>query len=591
MFLTLVLVFFMLSSVATSNVTDLQFIPCNELDIKNGKISLEISDVSFVQIATIRCQPSFDLYGPDKLACVNGNWQPAAPIICMARCVSPPYLKDGSVEVEGDKADGMFKRGSLAKYSCAPGYDLIPLESKFRECKDGIWTGTTGFCIGVKREGCKAPEPLKNGYYVHENVDKSGEYGIGERLHYSCSNGYEIFGTPIQTCLVDGTWSPKIPPKCIPLQEGMPCAKLQTVPYSKTRPIGYSVASGSEVEVTCMDSIFGILPCSRSSKLKCIDGTWIGTLPDCSSRECEPPPKVPHATMFNLNTQKSDVLKTHFTHTQVSYSCYPGYEIRGQEILTCNSGCWVPREPPICVSVEEAYFESPGSTSSRILASLASGVCVLLLLVVICLVVICKKRKPLSRAVSIQPTVPRPDLGDHASLLHPPDRLALIAFADGIQAAQPVLPTYEEAVRDSRGFISARIHRPHWPLIAARRSRNSPNPDNIHVNRQGSFASHSASLRSDPMGSTDTMAVSENSTTVTLETVSSHSGSQPASCRAHCGSLASFDTSSVLNNEGVPLLEENELEEVQGDSISLAMENRSMTDNSSFKLSTGSDIH
>lgn len=52
------------------------------------------------------------------------------------------------------------------------------------------------------------------------------------------------------------------------------------------------------------------------------------------------------------------------------------------------------------------------------------------------------------------------------------------------------------------------------------------------------------------MGSTDTMAVSENSTTVTLDTASSHSGSQPASCRAHCGSLASFDTSSVLNTEG-----------------------------------------
>lgn len=65
-------------------------------------------------------------------------------------------------------------------------------------------------------------------------------------------------------------------------------------------------------------------------------------------------------------------------------------------------------------------------------------------------------------------------------------------------------------------------------------------------------ASHSASTRSggDPMGSTDTMAVSENSTTVTLDTASSHSGSQPASCRAHCGSLASFDTNSVLNTEG-----------------------------------------
>lgn len=55
----------------------------------------------------------------------------------------------------------------------------------------------------------------------------------------------------------------------------------------------------------------------------------------------------------------------------------------------------------------------------------------------------------------------------------------------------------------------------------------------------------------DPMGSTDTMTPSEVSTNVTLDTVSSHSGSQPASCRAICGSLASFDTSSVLNTEGL----------------------------------------
>lgn len=65
-------------------------------------------------------------------------------------------------------------------------------------------------------------------------------------------------------------------------------------------------------------------------------------------------------------------------------------------------------------------------------------------------------------------------------------------------------------------------------------------------------ASHTASMRSggESMGSTDTMAVSEGSTTVTLDTASSHSGSQPGSCRVHYGSLASFDTSSVLNTDG-----------------------------------------
>lgn len=37
---------------------------------------------------------------------------------------------------------------------------------------------------------------------------------------------------------------------------------------------------------------------------------------------------------------------------------------------------------------------------------------------------------------------------------------------------------------------------------------------------------------------------------------------------------------------GVPLLEENELEEVQGDCSSMAVDNHSVTDSVSFKLSS-----
>merc|ERR1719319_773707 len=45
--------------------------------------------------------------------------------------------------------------------------------------------------------------------------------------------------------------------------------------------------------------------------------------------------------------------------------------------------------------------------------------------------------------------------------------------------------------------------------------------------------------------------------------------SQTPSCRALAGSLASFDTSSIVNTEGVPLLEENEFEtEGSGNSVS-----------------------
>lgn len=71
-----------------------------------------------------------------------------------------------------------------------------------------------------------------------------------------------------------------------------------------------------------------------------------------------------------------------------------------------------------------------------ILVSLTTGAAVLLLLIMICSIIICKRRKTLSRTVSIPPPMPRPDLADHAALLHHPDRLALIAFAEGIQNGQ-----------------------------------------------------------------------------------------------------------------------------------------------------------
>lgn len=54
-----------------------------------------------------------------------------------------------------------------------------------------------------------------------------------------------------------------------------------------------------------------------------------------------------------------------------------------------------------------------------------------------------------------------------------------------------------------------------------------------------------------------------------------------------------FITTNVPLDLGVPLLEENELEEVQGDCSSLAMENRSIesviTDAVIFKLSSPTD--
>lgn len=70
------------------------------------------------------------------------------------------------------------------------------------------------------------------------------------------------------------------------------------------------------------------------------------------------------------------------------------------------------------------------------MTSAATGAGVLGLLLIICLAIVCRRKKPLSRAVVLPPPRPRLDLGDHAVLVRQNDRLGLIAFAEGLQGCQ-----------------------------------------------------------------------------------------------------------------------------------------------------------
>ncbi|KAJ9598174.1 hypothetical protein L9F63_011136 [Diploptera punctata] len=337
-------------------------------------------------------------------------------------------------------------------------------------------------------------------------------------------------------------------------------------------------------------------------------------MPRCSPVEgCVSPPSIEHGALFGLAVDGR-----YRVRAEVAYECESGYTLYGNLRLTCApSGCWEPSDLPECRKDQaplpnpdyKTYWpphKDPGigapglEDTVTLLVSLVTALGVMLILLGVCLVVVCRRR----RHRGSTPSPPRPTA---PPLIYDPDRVALIA--DGAQLGESSLPSYEEAVRERcgggvapspGGLLPHRAHRgPHWTALGSggRRARG----DSAHVTRQSSSTSHTASLRSgsatgDSMGSTDTMTPSEVSTNVTLDTVSSHtcsSGSQTASCRAICGSLASFDTSSVLNTEGVPLLEECEHEEgVQGpDPTRLVMVDQSLADNTSCKCRhTSSDL-
>lgn len=606
--------------------------------IANGNWSL-IGSYSQPLSIHVECKAGYDLFGPSLVSCMHGQWDNDTPIICEARCLSPPHIKNGAYTIEGKKINNQYEKGTLVTYTCPNPYELEPPDSKYRVCEKGIWTGAMGSCRLLRNvTTCRAPPGITHGY-VHERLDRVSL--VGQQIRYVCNIGYAMIGDGVKICTPDGTWSPKFLPMCSsPKTENLeelcsmpiiPHAKITDIQRFQTLEAG-SLISGTQVDIECEGNYQNAQAPCQPARLRCKSGKWAGLFPKCEfAKECVQPPPIPHATSFDttnfLLEGYGPTAYKYPINSKVAYQCMPGFETLGVELTCATNGCWVPSGPPPLCRIAKRYYlevassntQSPGTSpfstpTSSVLISFATGVTVLVALLIICLVLVYRRRKRPTSSTSGSTPLRRSGGGggvitsgvmvggggvgvamaDHATLLQQQDRLALIAFADGGGlAGQPVLPTYEEATRE-RLNIGSRLQRPHWPsLMVGRRSRNSPNPDSIHVTRQGSFASHSASTRSgaDSMGSTDTMAVSENSTTVTLDTASSHSGSQPASCRAHCGSLASFDTSSVLNTEGVPLLEESELEEIQcDDTVSLAMENRSMTDNASYKFSTGSDV-
>ncbi|XP_067011464.1 membrane cofactor protein [Anabrus simplex] len=574
-------------------------------EIEHGMTLMENNGIPALRI---QCDPDYDLIGRPKILCNDGQWENIPRPQCAKRCPSPPFMRNAEVHFEGRNDDtGTYRKGTLAAYRCVPGFELVPPNSKLRECKDGVWTGIQGVCVS---NGCSAPANIANGYYVLEtpqgnipdNLAEHKQVHVSQRAHYNCYLGFVLSGVPTMQCIETGEWSPRIPPQCIPQPQltedpsSQLCSPAPSIPHTTLiSQEGVRTSNnadlGARIEVRCEDGYRDPLaPCAPFS-FTCEGGEWKGRVPNCLPvNGCLPPPSIPHGALFGLAGDG-----VYQIHAQVAYTCPPGYVLQGDQMLSCSpSGCWEPTMLPVC-RLDPQFFVSPRtlaeylSTGGILLISTATVVGVMLILLVVCLVVVGRRRahrpwrsmhhhrSPYSRgstttvgvnseAASSPGGVAPASIASSASntLMHDPDRVALIAYADGVQLGESALPSYEEAVRERAvgtgapgGLLSYRSHgRPHWTALgAARRARG---PDAVHVTRQSSSTSHSVST-GDSMGSTDTMAPSEVSTNVTLDTCSS--GSQTASCRAICGSLASFDTSSVLNTEGVPLLEENELED------------------------------
>ncbi|XP_046664301.1 complement receptor type 2-like [Homalodisca vitripennis] len=524
------------------NTTEVYDFGCLDFgDLENGNITLV--ETSTQHELHFSCLPGFTLIGKATILCNSVQLENEPKPQCIQEpvtgCPQLPMLVNGELRVEGYKEEELYAEGIVVEYQCIEGYHLVP-SSKYRACHKGHWTGVDPIC---KPDGCAKPNPVINGHF--DPYTEANQYPVGTHLHFSCEIGFQLQGVQSVQCLSTGQWS-HILPQCLRLiqEEGISCAPPPLGPHVVVTAVrglqsANSALSGTTLQVSCAsgyrDQTFPCVP----SLLRCIDGNWQGRFANCVSVDtCMFPLNIAHATVLRVGMQSN----VYSLGSQVAYTCDSDYQLVGDAVFTCQpDGCWNPDILPVCHPPSHLYM-NPGTWSDYIklntslLMSMITIASVSVIVLSVCLVLVCR---------------PHPSPQTSAPLAPPPsdpDRVALIAFADGVQS---VLPSYEEAVRGSLGgVLNYRLHRPHWTTMLGGQRRN--NRDNTR---------QTPSMR-DSMGSTDTVTVSEVSTNVTVDTVSSHSGSQTASCHAICGSLASFDTSSILNTDGVPLLEVNELEEV-----------------------------
>lgn len=203
-----------------TNLTDLKT-PCPDYGTVEFAKVKTVNIGNNLMVVRFECEPGYHLFGKHKLLCVDGQWEQVPGPQCVdSVCRAPQDISNGIISLEGENNSvGYYKKGTLVTYTCNDGYKLVPPESKYRVCEKDIWTGAMGKCVPI---GCKPPKDIENGYYVTEKngvVEEfsSGQrmYSVGQRVYYSCNSGYILTGdVPVQQCVEDGTWSPKIPPLC-----------------------------------------------------------------------------------------------------------------------------------------------------------------------------------------------------------------------------------------------------------------------------------------------------------------------------------------------------------------------------------------
>ncbi|XP_048587546.1 sushi, von Willebrand factor type A, EGF and pentraxin domain-containing protein 1 isoform X2 [Nematostella vectensis] len=252
------------------------------------------------------CKHGFVLTGSSVRTCgPDFNWTGIQPTCKGRECGPMPPLAHGQISGNGTSYR------TVLRFRCNPGYELAGSDVSICQAS-GSWS-----VIPTCR-------PVDCGYHnkpAHGSVSGDSTT-FTSRLVFSCDSGYIMSGSPIRTCLENGSWS-GTQPRC----SAVDCGNLVNPANGETT--GSSTTYGSTASVTCHEGYDLI---GSKSRVCQADGTWSGNDTWCKGRECGPMPPLAHGQISGNGTSYRTVLRI---------SCHPGYQFAGSDVSICQaSGLW-----------------------------------------------------------------------------------------------------------------------------------------------------------------------------------------------------------------------------------------------------------
>uniref|UniRef100_A0A8C6KVM3 Sushi, von Willebrand factor type A, EGF and pentraxin domain-containing protein 1 n=1 Tax=Nothobranchius furzeri TaxID=105023 RepID=A0A8C6KVM3_NOTFU len=288
---------------------------CPEPPLEENHLVLKSLD-SESGTVELSCEDGYILEGAHVLRCTpSQEWNDTFPVCKQVFCGPPPEVAFGSVS----SASPPFSFSSAVTYTCVGGFTLRK-DASVTCLTSGQWSTPYPECIPVE---CPQPVEISNGI-----VDVQGLMYLSKAL-YSCKAGYHLVGNATVLCGEKGLWVGGVP-SCRPVECSIP----------------KQIASGKVVYRKLQFGHSATYSCRRGYRLKgpqalrCLaNGEWHSDPPACVQISCSPPQPIENGFVEGQD---------HSFGVTIFYSCFPGFQLLGQDHLTCEEFGWS-SSVPVCV--------------------------------------------------------------------------------------------------------------------------------------------------------------------------------------------------------------------------------------------------